>query len=81
MTEFPTKSIQPIATLRLIFAYGRAARARTASCAVALARLVRPRADSRARTNRSSANPVGPGMQACQPAVISLNSPLGHNLK
>ncbi len=30
--------------------FGRAARARTASCAYALARLVRPRADSRGRT-------------------------------
>ena len=48
----------------LSLTYGRAARARTASCAFALARLVRPRADSRGRTNRSSANPIGLVMQA-----------------
>jgi hypothetical protein len=43
--------------------------------------IVRPRADSRGRTNRSSANPVGLGMQACQTAGISLNSPLGPELE
>jgi len=56
--------------------FGRAARDRTASCAFALARLVRPRADSRVRTNRSSAFGSSLTEQARQPAAEPLNSPL-----
>gem|GEM_PF-532149 len=60
--------------------FGRAARDRTASCAFALARLVRPRADSRVRTNRSSAFGSSLTEQARQPAAEPLNSPFGHNM-